>query len=76
MILVRCIKNVYGETADIALDLLEDRLLFKLNNFYMAEQDEEGHLVTQDEEGEPHIIADGREVLNSDSWFREHFILI
>lgn len=76
MILVRCIQNVYGETADVALDLIEDRLLFKVNNFYMAEQDGDGHLVTQDEEGEPHIIADSREVLSNDSWFHEHFILI
>lgn len=75
MILIRCIKNVYGETGDTALDLLEDRLLFKLNNFYMAETDDDGHLLTQDEEGEPHIIADGRDILSKDSWFHEHFVL-
>ncbi|MCO7176293.1 hypothetical protein ACFP7A_10435 [Sporolactobacillus kofuensis] len=76
MILVRCIKNVYGETVEGPLDLLEERLLFKVNNFYIAGQDKEGHLVTQDEEGEPHIIADNREILSGDSWFHEHFILM
>ncbi|TGA98022.1 hypothetical protein E4665_10190 [Sporolactobacillus shoreae] len=75
MILIKCIKSVYGETGDTALDLLEDRLLFKLNNLYMAEQDEDGHLLTQDEEGEPHIIADSRDILTNDSWFHEHFVL-
>lgn len=74
--MVRCIKNVYGETVEVPLDFMEARLLFKVNNFYMAEQDKEGHLVTQDEEGEPHIIADSREILSGDSWFHEHFILM
>jgi hypothetical protein len=55
---------------------MESRLLFKVNNFYMAEQDNEGHLVTQDEEGEPHIIADSNEILSGGSWFHEHFVLL
>lgn len=76
MILIRCIKSVYGETGDTALDLLEERLLFKVNNFYMAEQDGAGHLLTQDEEGEPHVIADSSDILTGDSWFHEHFILV
>ncbi|GEB78254.1 hypothetical protein [Sporolactobacillus inulinus] len=75
MILVRCIKNVYGEAVDIPFDFMEARLLFKVNNFYMADQDKEGHLMTQDEEGEPHIIADSIELLSIDSWFHQHFVL-
>jgi hypothetical protein len=55
---------------------MESRLLFKVNNFYMAEQDNEGHLVTQDEEGEPHIIADSNEILSGGSWFHEQFVLL
>ncbi|MET1248634.1 MULTISPECIES: hypothetical protein [Sporolactobacillus] len=76
MVLIRCIKNVYGETVEIPTDFMESRLLFKVNNFYMAEQDNEGHLVTQDEEGEPHIIADSNEILSGGSWFHEHFVLL
>ncbi|GAY74743.1 hypothetical protein NBRC111894_297 [Sporolactobacillus inulinus] len=41
----------------------------------MADQDKEGHLMTQDEEGEPHIIADSIELLSIDSWFHQHFVL-
>ncbi|RYL95096.1 hypothetical protein EWI07_03475 [Sporolactobacillus sp. THM7-4] len=76
MILVRCIKDVYGGAIDCSYNLLEDRLLFKASHFYMAEQDKDGFLVTQDEEGEPHIIADSREMIGGDSWFHEHFILL
>lgn len=75
MILVQCIKNVYGEAVEASLILLEKRLLFKANHFYMVGLDPDGHLVTQDEEGEPHIIADSREGLNKDSWFCEHFMI-
>ncbi|RYM05552.1 hypothetical protein EWH99_06085 [Sporolactobacillus sp. THM7-7] len=75
MVLIKCIKNVYGEAVDSSFVLLEERLLFKANNFYMADQDKDGHLITQDEEGEPHIIADYPELLGIDSWFHEHFML-
>ncbi|MCL1631297.1 hypothetical protein M3N64_04950 [Sporolactobacillus sp. CPB3-1] len=76
MILVRCIKNVYGEAVGIPSELMDVHLLFKVNHFYIADQDNEGHLVTQDEEGEPHIIADSNEILQGDSWFHEHFMLL
>ncbi|MFX3617595.1 MAG: hypothetical protein ACE3JK_08700 [Sporolactobacillus sp.] len=75
MILIQCIENVYGETVDVGTDSLEERLLFKLDHFYIADQDEDGHLITQDEEGEPHIIADNHELLSADSWFSDHFKL-
>jgi hypothetical protein len=73
MILVRCIKNVYGNTGDAARDLLEARLLFRADYLYMADHDGNGHLLTQDEEGQPHVIADGQDMLSGDSWFHEHF---
>ncbi|MCI1859408.1 MAG: hypothetical protein LKI80_14860 [Sporolactobacillus sp.] len=75
MILIQCVKDVYGETGEPPLDLLEERPLFKKRNFYMADTDGHGHLITQDEDGEPHVIADGRDILTGDSWFHEHFVL-
>ncbi|MFT8363657.1 MAG: hypothetical protein ABF586_07850 [Sporolactobacillus sp.] len=75
MILIQCTENVYGETIDVGGDCLEERLLFKTSHFYIANQDEEGHLITQDEEGETHIVADNYQNLNSDSWFCDHFKL-
>jgi hypothetical protein len=75
MILIKCIKNVYGNTGDAVRDLLDARLLFKSDHLYMADQDGDGHLLTQDEEGEPHVIADGQDMLAGDSWFHEHFTI-
>ncbi|CAM3215967.1 hypothetical protein [Sporolactobacillus spathodeae] len=75
MILIQCIENVYGETVSAESDFMEERLLFKVDHFYIADQDEDGHLITQDEEGEPHIVADNHQFLSSDSWFSLHFKL-
>lgn len=75
MILVRCIKDVYGESEHSYIDFLDERCLFKAGYFYIVNIDGEGRWLTRDEEDEPHIIADGQATLKEDDWFHEHFVI-
>ncbi|HET7577759.1 MAG TPA: hypothetical protein VFK33_00640 [Bacillales bacterium] len=72
MELVQCIENVYAHPSEW-LEADQKRILFKKGHVYPVFLDPP-YWLTQDEEGERHIIADddGRD-LETDPWFSVHF---
>ena len=71
MELVQCIQNVYARSYDW-IESDRGRLLFKNGHVYPVFR-EPPYWMTQDEEGERHIIADDCEEIWEDDWFSIHF---
>ncbi|HEU5140610.1 MAG TPA: hypothetical protein VFT51_11590 [Bacillales bacterium] len=71
MELVQCIQTVYASEHEW-IEPDHDRILFRKGHVYPVFP-EPPYWLTQDEEGERHIIADGREEISEDPWFSMHF---
>lgn len=72
MELVQCIQNIYARSCYDWIDTGRQRVLFKKGNVYPVFQ-KSVYWMTQDEEGERHIIADLYEEISEDPWFAVHF---
>lgn len=73
MELAQCIKNIYAHSyTETWINPDKERLLFKEGNVYPVFA-ESVYWMTQDEEGERHIIADLYDDMGQDPWFARHF---
>lgn len=72
MELVECTQSIYARSYYDWIEPETKRLLFKKGHVYPVFQESQ-YWMTQDEDGERHIIADQYENISEDPWFALHF---
>lgn len=73
MTLIQCTQSVMKQPDYDFINYIHTSILFQKGYIYVAIENEDGQWMAEDEEGIPHVIADGNPTLIEDPWFNLHF---